>query len=315
MKKNIDIIKRNIFNSLLIILGISLNAGAQDSSVAVLDSVTPAMVQLDFREVPDSLLRSTIDSISKKLAVGDRGFISAFLLENHPVYTSGWGSPGNLLPQATTFNDKDTFNFNLIEGEEAFYVNEFDSFNWGYGPRWGRMHRGWDLEMDIGDTLRSAFNGVVRYAQYNNGGYGNCVMVRHLNGLESLYAHLSKLDCKPGDFLRAGELIGLAGSTGRSSGPHLHWEFRYLGQSFDAMTAIDTSTFLLKADFLQLTGTDLQDPPEYKIRKTATYHKVKSGETLSHIARKYHTSVSSLVRKNRLKNPDQLKIGQRLRIR
>jgi|SaaInl3SG_22_DNA_1037383.scaffolds.fasta_scaffold00173_20 murein DD-endopeptidase MepM/ murein hydrolase activator NlpD len=317
MEKNIKLIKnkRNIINSLLLVFSISFGVNAQDSTAAVMDSSESSVVSIDLSEIPDSLLRSTIDSVSKLLSVEDRAFISSYLLDNHPIYTTGWGRTGNLLPQSTTFNEKDTFNFTLIEGQESFYINEFDSFNWGYGPRWGRMHRGWDLQMDIGDTLRAAFNGVVRYAQYNDGGYGNCVVIRHLNGIETLYAHLSKLDCEPGDFVRAGELIGLAGSTGRSSGPHLHWEWRYMGQSFDAMIAIDTSNYLLKADSLQLTGSNLQDPPEYKIRKTATYHTVKSGETLSHIAQKYHTSVSSLVRKNKLRNPDQLQIGQRIRIR
>jgi len=317
MEKNTELIKnkRKIVNSLLLVLSMSFSVNAQDTTATVADSSKSSMVSIDLSEVPDNLLRSTIDSVSKLLSIPDRAFISSYLLDNHPIYTKGWGRTGNLLPQSTTFSDKDTFNFTLIEGEESFYINEFDSFNWGYGPRWGRMHRGWDLQMDIGDTLRAAFNGVVRYAQFNDGGYGNCVVIRHLNGIETLYAHLSKLDCEPGDFIRAGELIGLAGSTGRSSGPHLHWEWRYLGQSFDAMIAIDTSTFLLKADSLQLTGSNLQDPPEYKIRKTTTYHTVKSGETLSHIAQKYHTSVSSLVRKNKLKNPDQLQIGQRLRIR
>ncbi|MGY8886909.1 MAG: peptidoglycan DD-metalloendopeptidase family protein [Flavobacteriales bacterium] len=288
---------------------------AQDSTLVYIDTLMSSSIQINLAEIPDNSLRQTIDSISRPMTVDERSFISSYLLANHTAYITNWGKPGELFPDAQTFNSKDTFNITLIEGDEVFHMNKFQSFNYAYGPRWGRMHRGWDLQMDTGDSLRSAFNGIVRYAEYNHGGYGNCVVIRHLSGIETLYAHLSKLDCKSGDFLLAGEYFGLSGSTGRSSGPHLHWEFRYSGQSFDAMTAIDTSDFTLKADRLQLLGVQLNDPPEYVILKSATYHKVKRGETLGHIARKYHTSVSSLVRKNKLKNPDKLKIGQRLRIR
>ena len=88
MEKNTELIKnkRNIVNSLLLVLSISLGANAQDSTAAVVDSSESSVVSIDWSEIPDSLLRSTIDSVSKLLSVEDRAFISSYLLDNHPVY-------------------------------------------------------------------------------------------------------------------------------------------------------------------------------------------------------------------------------------
>ena len=284
-----------------------------------LDSITPWVTSTDLASLPESKIRGTIDSLARIIPRDERVSLSTYLLTHHPIYKTNWGPEGNLFPEVCEFTSTDTFQFTLLEGSESFYFNYFGSFNWGYGPRWGRMHRGWDLGLNVGDTLKSSFNGVVRYAEYNEGGYGNCVVVRHLNGLETLYAHMSELNCKRGDFVLAGESLGLGGSTGRSTGPHLHWEWRFHCQSFDAMLAIDTSSFALRSDVLTLTKKDLTDPPEYQIKKTAksksVYHTVKSGETLSSIARKYKTSVSKLTKLNRLRDANKLKIGQRIRVK
>ena len=108
-----------------------------------------------------------------------------------------------------------------------------------YGPRRRRQHQGVDLPLKMGDPVYATFCGRVRISQYNKGGYGNLVIIRHDNGLETYYGHLSERMVEPGQWVEAGQIIGLGGSTGRSTGPHLHFETRYYGQSFDPERLID----------------------------------------------------------------------------
>lgn len=98
-----------------------------------------------------------------------------------------------------------------------------------FGPRWGRNHNGVDIKAYLGDTVRAAFKGKVRVVNTSQGGYGKCVVIRHWNGLETLYGHLSKQLVKNNQVVEAGEPIGLAGNTGRSTGTHLHFETRFCG--------------------------------------------------------------------------------------
>lgn len=122
-----------------------------------------------------------------------------------------------------------------------------------YGPRRRRQHQGVDLPLKAGDPVYATFCGRVRISEYNKGGYGNLVIIRHDNGLETYYGHLSERMVEPNQWVEAGQIIGLGGSTGRSTGPHLHFETRYYGQSFDPERLIDfkngllcRETFLLK---------------------------------------------------------------------
>ena len=98
-----------------------------------------------------------------------------------------------------------------------------------FGSRWGRQHKGLDIKVYIGDTIRAAFSGKVRIVRYEGGGYGKYIVIRHNNGLETIYGHLSKQLVEENQTVRAGEVIGLGGNTGRSTGSHLHFEIRYLG--------------------------------------------------------------------------------------
>jgi murein DD-endopeptidase MepM/ murein hydrolase activator NlpD len=179
------------------------------------------------------------------------------------------------------------------------------------------MHRGLDLGLNIGDSVYSSFNGIVRYAQFNSGGYGNCVVIRHFNGIETLYGHLDKLLCEPGDLVLAGELIGLGGTTGRSTGPHLHFETRYRGNSFNPELIIDKNSGNLFSHTYKLSKNEITDPVSASSGSSSSsrYHVVKSGETLSGIARKYGTTVSKLQRLNNISNPNKLRIGQRIKVR
>lgn len=105
--------------------------------------------------------------------------------------------------------------------------------NSSFKIRSGRWHLGNDFAAPIGTEIHSVWDGKVRYAEMNGGGYGNLVIIRHSNGLETYYAHLSKITVKINDVISANQVIGLVGNTGHSSGPHLHFETRILGNPFD----------------------------------------------------------------------------------
>jgi len=108
-----------------------------------------------------------------------------------------------------------------------------------YGPRWGRQHAGIDVKVYIGDTIRAAFDGKVRITQYQGNGYGYHVVIRHPNGLETLYGHLSKIIAKENQIVHAGDVIGLGGNTGRSTGSHLHFETRLCGVAINPALLFD----------------------------------------------------------------------------
>ena len=176
----------------------------------------------------------------------------------------------------------------------------------------GRQHKGIDTDLDIGDTLRTAFNGKVRYANYVSG-FGNLVIMRHFNGLETYYAHLSKILVTPGEILDHGDVIGLGGETGNALGPHLHFEIRYMDNAFDPEKVIDLQNQSLKVTRLVLTKEDFKWKKQWRSRK---YHKIKAGETLSHLATKYGISVKKILRLNKgLKDTSILQIGQKIRVR
>ena len=186
-----------------------------------------------------------------------------------------------------------------------------------FGPRWRRMHNGLDLKVNIGDTIVAAFDGKVRIVKYERRGYGKYVVIRHDNGLETVYGHLSKQLVEENQLVKAGEVIGLGGNTGRSTGSHLHFETRFLGIAINPIymfdfpkqdIVADTYTFR-KTKGVKRAGSHGTQAADGAIR----YHKVKSGDTLSRIAKVRGVSVSTLCKLNRIKPTTTLRIGQVLR--
>lgn len=184
-----------------------------------------------------------------------------------------------------------------------------------FGMRRYRWHYGTDVDLVTGDTVRAAFDGIVRIRKYNKGGYGNTILIRHYNGLETLYGHLSKSLVDTGDFVHAGDAIGLGGNTGRSSGSHLHFETRYRGIAIDPQKVIDFAAMELKTDSLIIDSTTFDYIPELRSLSSAKYYKIRSGDTLSQIARRYGTSVNTLCRLNGMKPTTVLRIGRSIRVR
>lgn len=196
-----------------------------------------------------------------------------------------------------------------------------------FGRRGYRWHYGVDLELDMGDSIKSVWDGIVRLTNWDGGGYGNYVLVRHYNGLETLYGHLSDIQCTVGQILQAGDLLAKGGSTGRSSGPHLHFEVRYQGIPLNPMDIFDfnvhgikSSEFIISPetfDYLgrrKSSGGSESRVNKYKTRKVY-YHSVRRGDSLSSISEKYGVPLSTLKKLNGMGRSTALQAGKRLRIR
>ena len=186
-----------------------------------------------------------------------------------------------------------------------------------FGPRWRRMHNGLDLKVNIGDTIVAAFDGKVRIVKYERRGYGKYVVIRQDNGLETVYGHLSKQLVEENQLVKAGEVIGLGGNTGRSTGSHLHFETRFLGIAINPIYMFDFPKQDIVADtytFRRTQGSKRAGSHDTQVADgTIRYHKVKSGDTLSRIAKLRGVSVSTLCKLNRIKPTTTLRIGQVLR--
>ena len=183
-----------------------------------------------------------------------------------------------------------------------------------YGWRRYRMHKGTDIKVQIGDSIRSAWDGQVRIVGWDPRGYGYFVVVRHDNGLETVYGHMSRPLVDEYERVEAGYVLGLGGNTGRSTGSHLHLEIRYLGEAINP------------ENFINFATGELKNPEEYVIgikamkqaraeQAAMKYHKVRSGDTLSGIAKKYGTTVKKLCQLNKIKETKILQIGQKIRVR
>ena len=201
-----------------------------------------------------------------------------------------------------------------------------------FGVRRGRRHQGVDLPLKTGDPIYAAFTGKVRVSKYW-GAFGNLVIIRHDNGIETFYAHLSKRYVEVGDWVNAGDVIGLGGSTGRSTGPHLHCETRYNGFAFDPQWLIDFENGLLRhrlfvlkkkyfniysnyeQDFDDEIKNEEDDKKEDAEREAMRWYTIKSGDTLGRIAINNGTTVNALCRLNGIKPTTTLKIGRKIRVR
>lgn len=186
----------------------------------------------------------------------------------------------------------------------------------GYRPRRRRVHNGIDIKVNRGDTIYAAFDGKVRITAYQRKGYGHYIVVRHHNGIETLYAHLSKKLVGANDNVKAGDPIGIGGNTGRSSGPHLHFETLLLGSCLDPALLFDFKNQDVTGDFYlyRRPGSKYIENGVVKIAgPEKKYHKVKSGETIGKIARKYNVEEGVIFKLNKLNSRSIIRPGQMLR--
>lgn len=189
-----------------------------------------------------------------------------------------------------------------------------------FGPRRRRFHYGLDLAEPKGSPIYASFDGVVRISKYNRS-YGNLIVIRHNNGLETYYAHLSRRDVMPGDIVKAGDIVGLCGNTGRSYGSHLHYEIRYQGNAMNPENVIDCATHDLIDETLTLTSSSFRKVAKHgKANRGGgsgggKYYKVRAGDNLTKIAKRNGTTVQKLCKLNGLKRNSTLPVGKRLRVR
>lgn len=187
---------------------------------------------------------------------------------------------------------------------------------YGYRPRRRRVHHGLDIDVERGDTIYAAFDGKVRIASYQRRGYGHYIVVRHDNGIETLYAHLSKKLVDENQNVKAGEPIGLGGNSGRSSGSHLHFETLLMGKSLNPALLFDFKNQDVIGDFYvyRKPGSRYVENGKVKVAgPEPKYHKVKSGDTISKIAAKHGVSQKTIYNLNGLNSRSIIRPGQRLR--
>ena len=238
--------------------------------------------------------------------------------------------------------------FESYESPSADLYDDWDNLHahsrvTAFGARWGRQHKGLDIKVYIGDTIRAAFRGKVRVVQYEGRGYGKYVVIRHDNGLETYYAHLSKQLVYEDQEVRAGDPIGLGGNTGRSTGSHLHFETRLCGVALNPALMFDFRNQDVVDDYFVFHKSTYQKEsalanrlrgvggasfgsnnrseevelataaPAASYAQETRFHKVKKGETLYSIARHRGTTVDAIMKLNHLKKSSKLKPGQILK--
>ncbi|MBP1675945.1 MAG: Peptidase [Bacteroidetes bacterium] len=237
------------------------------------------------------------------------------LMENHPaddIYNNIWTSdkinpykvPIDSLPDTVKVDCR-----NFCIPVPGMVTSDF-------GPRRYRYHYGTDLRLSVGDTVRAAFSGKVRIIDYEARGYGHYVVIRHDNGLETVYAHLSLVLVVLNQVVKSGQIIALGGNTGRSTGPHLHFETRYLGNAINPASIINFHTGKVHNDVYTIAKRkSFYYQREVRVQQANKYYKVRKGDTLSEIAARNGTSVKALCRLNGIKTNKKLQLGQRLRVK
>ena len=228
-------------------------------------------------------------------------------------YTSELHNDVNQLKDTIWMCVQDSIHDNFVIPVDGVVTSRF-------GWRRGKNHNGIDLDLVTGDTVRAAWSGKIRYAKYNTGGFGNLVVIRHFNGLETFYAHLSSHLVVPNQIVMAGEPIGLGGNTGHSRGSHLHFEVRFYDMPLNPERIIDfKKNEVLDENLLVHRGMFRSGGGSSTAHSSGSsngkYYRVRSGDTLGAIARRNRTSVSRLCQLNGIRPTTVLQIGRNIRVR
>lgn len=299
MGKIKDFIAKGILSGMLLAASLPVHAQSDDRIVEILDGVLSGMA-----------VDGTLDYIAKAYAsTSKKSSLTPPYLPDYPSSTS-------------------------IAGQMVLPVEGYVTSKFGYRPSFGRMHKGIDLHLQVGDTVRAALDGVVSRVSVDPHGYGLFVVIRHAGDLETRYGHLSSSLVASGKRVAAGDAIALGGNSGNSTGPHLHFETRQGGVAFDPSLMFNFThapTFAAtrslarldaenpSTDVLELVSLVTSATPVSQRRQSSTQTKsryvVKTGDTVASVAANAGISTLTLCRLNMLSSTDALKPGTMLRLR
>lgn len=236
------------------------------------------------------------------------------------IFTEGWNSKS-----VNPFKESDVPNSKTINvtGYHMPCPGKITS-NYGYRPKFGRMHKGVDLHIKSNDTIYAAFDGKVRLTNFEAKGYGNYVILRHPNGLETIYGHLNKFLVKQNQVVKAGQPIALGGSTGRSTGPHLHFETRYMGYAINPSAIFDFNKGTIYANTYNFSkstytqdrnGVSTAKQTDEKPTAIPSTYTVKKGDTVATIAKSFGMTTTNLRKLNNMTAVDRITEGQVLKLK
>ncbi|MCK5846110.1 MAG: peptidoglycan DD-metalloendopeptidase family protein [Bacteroidales bacterium] len=267
-------------------------------------NIADSTVAISYEIVEDTI---AYDSMAYAISFNDR--LEEFGYQN-------WQTNEVYYKHNEVLNTDDSIAITLVDScKNECYSHPFQgAITSHFGYRRYRQHYGIDIDLITGDSVKVAFDGKVRVTKYTRG-FGKLVVVRHKNGLETAYAHLSKILTDSNDCVKSGDIIGLGGNTGRSTGSHLHFEVRHLGRAMDPESIIDFDKAELLDDNILICDKNFDYLQRIANDKNAKFHYVKSGDNLSRIARRYKTRISKLCYYNGINQNAILQIGQKLRVR
>jgi murein DD-endopeptidase MepM/ murein hydrolase activator NlpD len=283
----------------------SVDEMSEPELVLIMDSLLDAGTT---EKVLIKVLQQRIADLQSTYVKNDPG---AFAFYPSNRFYGSWDTQ-HLFPYSDSLYKSDTLTeLDLSPGISGDFVFPFNGpITSPYGWRDTAFHRGVDIDLNYRDTVRAAFAGMVRFSG-NCGGYGNVVIIRHYNGLETVYGHLSRLKVKPGDLVNSGQLIGLGGSTGHSTGTHLHFELRFRGVAFDPAYVIDLKTHQLITQNFSLVRTK----QGFAVRPDGMeYHTVVRGDNYTRITQHYGISITQMKAYNGWDGYVKLKAGMQVRI-
>ena len=264
-----------------------------------------------------------MDSIAENQPDTNIQFIQEnFEIPSYNLYQQDWNHDHvRIKSLASVFGENADIKIILVDNNNPFVAPLRELIlSSPYGMRKGSMHTGVDLRASLNDSVFCCFDGVVRMAK-SYSGYGNIVVVRHFNGLETAYAHLNVISVKPDQIVNAGDLIGLVGHTGRASGDHLHFETRFLYEHFDPAKMIDFDEEELYSNVLTIKREELrfevetEDGADAPHSGSANIHVVQQGESLYGIAKKYNVSLEQIYRLNNLSEDSIIHVGQKIKLK
>lgn len=290
----------------------NLSSMSGDEIISLIDSL------LDQKMIPKGLLKELNAYVEERLTEHDFYISLTNFYEDTPIPSNSmydnWDTE-HISPYDDELSANDTsVMLTLVDIENLcdFVMPIPDpviTSNFGY--REGRSHNGIDLDLQVWDPVVASFDGMVRIA-LKHPGYGRVVVIRHYNGLETLYAHLHRLKVQPGDIVEAGQVIGLGGSSGRSTGSHLHYELRFKGKPLNPKHLISFKENKLISDAVELKR---QKHTFAALPVGVEYHTIERGDFMFKIAKRYGITVKELCDLNDMRKSSVLRVGKTLRIK